>query len=230
MVSVSLPLSVEPERHRPSVLIVDDDRWTTRAVAAALADAGEFDVLAPANSGEDGVRAYTAHHPDLVLMDVNMPPGISGVDATRAIVRSDPDATVVLLTTVSPGPGISRALEAGAMAVVNKTASDEVLVSVVRTALQGESPSLLKALAADIVISGDLIPDAPSQAPVLTEKELSLLTLICEGLEYADIADQMHLSISTVKTHAQNLRAKLDAGNLAQLVVRALQYKFYSPE
>lgn len=230
MVPVSLPASAEPDPHRPSVLIVDDDRWTTRAVAAALSDAGEFEVLAPVHSGEDGIAAYAAHRPDLVLMDVNMPPGISGVDSTRAIVESDPEATVVLLTTVSPGPGISRALDAGAMAVVNKTASDEVLVSVVRTALRGESPALLKALAADIVISGDDIPDVPSRTPVLTERELGLLTLICEGLEYTDIAAEMYLSVSTVKTHAQNLRAKLDARNLAQLVVRALQYKFYSPE
>lgn len=144
-----------------SVLVVDDDSWTTRAVTAVLRDADEFRVLDPVHSGEDAVAVYAARRPDVVLMDVNMPRGMGGVDATTAIMDMDPEALVVLLTTVSPGPGIARGLEAGALAVVNKTASDEELVSVVRAASRGDSPGLLKSLAEDIVISGDSIPDAP---------------------------------------------------------------------
>jgi CheY-like chemotaxis protein len=97
-----------------SVLVVDDDSWTTRAVTTVLRDAGEFRVLEPAHSGEEAVEAFTTAPPDLVLMDVNMPPGMSGVDATAAIIEHDPDARVVLLTTVAPGPGLARGLEAGA--------------------------------------------------------------------------------------------------------------------
>lgn len=215
---------------RPRVLIVDDDSWTARAIAAALEDSDEFLVLPYAHSGEEAISAYAIHHPDIVLMDVNMPPGMSGADATSAIIETDPEAAVILLTTVSPGPGISRALEAGAMAVVQKTAADDELVAVVRAATAGESPALLRTLAEDIIISGDILPDAPAVAPSLTPAELALLQQLCRGLDYAEIASEQHVSINTLKTHAQNLRAKLDATNLAQLIVRALQYKFFSPE
>lgn len=213
-----------------SVLVVDDDSWTTRAVTTVLRETGEFRVLDPAHSGEEAVEAFTAVRPDLVLMDVNMPPGLSGVDATAAIIDLDPAARVVLLTTVAPGPGLARGLEAGAMAVVNKTAGERELVSVVRAAVAGESPELLKGLAEDIVISGDDLPEAPDLAPQLTERELELLTLLCQGHGYEEIAEAQFVTLYTVKSHARNLRVKLGARNLAQLVVRALQFKFYSPE
>lgn len=213
-----------------SVLIVDDDRWTTRAVAAALRESGSFDVLDPQHSGEDGVEAFARLRPSLVLMDVNMPPGMSGVDATKEIIALDPRATIVLLTTVSPGPGLARALEAGAMAAVNKSASDAELVRVAEAALDGDSPVLLRSLAADILISGDTVPDVPSQAPALTEMEHTVLIEVCEGRDYAEISERHFITIHTVKSHARNLRIKLGAKNLAQVVVRAIQYKFYSPE
>ncbi|WP_210603294.1 response regulator transcription factor [Brevibacterium oceani] len=213
-----------------SVLVVDDDSWTTRAVTAALRDNGDFEVLDPVHSGEEAVESFTVHRPDLVLMDVNMPPGMSGVDATAAILEHDPDARVVLLTTVAPGPGIARGLEAGALAVVNKTAGEEELVSVVRAASAGESPELLKGLAEDISISGDELPEAPTSAPQLTDRELELLILLCQGHGYDEIAEAQFVTMSTMKTHAKNLRIKLGAKNLAQLVVRALQFKYYSPE
>lgn len=214
----------------PTVLVVDDDSWTTRAVTAVLRDAGDLEVLDPVHCGEDAVDVFAAQRPDLVLMDVNMPPGMSGVDATKAIMSIDPEARVLLLTTVSPGPGIARGLEVGALAVVNKTASDMELISVVRTALEGDSPRLLKSLAEDIVISGERIPDAPLSAPQLTDRQLHLLAQLCSGADYEEIAAAESLTVHTVKSHARNLRIKLQAKNHAQLVVRALQFKFYSPE
>lgn len=212
------------------VLIVDDDSWTTRAVAAALVDDGGFSVLEPQHSGEDAVEAFARHRPDLVLMDVNMHPGMSGVDATREIMSLDPEATIVVLTTVSPGPGITRALEAGAIAAVNKSATDAELVGVARAAVSGESPALLRSLAEDIMISGDLAADRQRAVPGLTPSEKLLLRQICEGMDYSEIAEQQVVTVYTVKTHARNLRIKLDAKNLAQLVIRAIQHKFYVPE
>lgn len=219
-----------PADERITVLIVDDDSWTTRAVAAALVDDGGFSVLEPQHSGEDAVEAFDRHRPDLVLLDVNMHPGMSGVDATREIRALDPEATIVLLTTVSPGPGITRALEAGAIAAVNKSATDVELVGVARSAVAGESPALLRSLAEDIMISGDIVTDGQEAVPELTPSEKLLLQQICEGLDYAEIAEQQVVTIYTVKSHARNLRTKLDAKNLAQVVIRAIQYKFYVPE
>ncbi len=116
------------------------------------------------------------------------------------------------------------------MAAVNKSASDAELLRVAEAALDGDSPVLLQSLAEDILISGDTVPDVPSQAPVLTEMEHTVLIEVCEGRDYSEIAERHFITMHTVKSHARNLRIKLGAKNLAQVVVRAIQYKFYSPE
>lgn len=211
------------------VLIVDDDRWTTRAVAAVLGDDPGLTVLEPEHSGEDAIAAYRALRPDVVLMDVNMAPGMNGIDATAEILRLDPAARIVLLTTVSPGPGIARALEAGAIASVTKTAAEEVLVDTVRRAAAGEAPLRLGTLAEDIVISGDVLPEAPATAPRLTERERETLRLLCQGLEYEQIAQQLCVEVSTVKSHARSLREKLGAANHAQLIIQAVKHKYFTP-
>jgi two-component system response regulator NreC len=119
-------------------------------------------------------------------------------------------------------------LEAGAVAAVNKTASDEVLGDVIRSAARGEDPRLLGSLAADILITGEPLPQAPGAAPHLSAKELEVLAMVCRGYGYDEIAESLHLSVWTVSAHTRSLRDKLRAENLAQLVVRALQYNYYS--
>lgn len=209
-----------------TVLIVDDDRWVTKALASVLVNAPGLRVLGVAHSGEEGVEAYRALRPDVVLMDVSMPPGMTGVDATAAIRRYDPEAAVVILTTIAPGPGLARALDAGAMAALSKDASDETLIETVKSAARGDDPALLKNLVGDVLVSGQSLPDAPATAPQLTTAEYETLRLICEGLGYEEIAAKRSVAPSTVKAQVKGLREKLDAQNLAQLIVRAIQFRF----
>lgn len=211
-----------------SVLVVDDDRWTTRAIAHALSADPDLEPLRPVHGGAEAVEAYREHRPDVVLMDLNMPPGMGGVEATAAIRLLDPAARIVVLTTVAPGPGIARALEAGAVAALNKTAPETVLREAVRTAAAGEDPALLKHLAIDIAVSGDALPEAPLAAPRLTPAEYRTLMFVCRGWGYPEIAAELHISEWTAKSHVRKLREKLAAENLAQLVVRALQFNFFS--
>ncbi|MFB9775699.1 response regulator transcription factor [Brevibacterium otitidis] len=217
-----------PTASRLSVLIVDDDRWTTKALSYALVTEPDIDVLPAVHTGKDAVDSYQIHRPDVVLMDINMPDGMSGIEATGRIRQIDPEARVVILSTVSPGPGLARALEAGAMAAINKSCSESTLRDTVRGAARGDDPSMLKFLARDIVIAGDSLPDAPPVSPDITERELEVLTLICRGCRYEDIAEAQGVTLWTAKTQAKRLREKLQAENLAQLIVRALQFRYFS--
>lgn len=213
---------------RLAVLIVDDDRWTTRALSYALVTEADLEVLPPVHGGDVAVASVRDRRPDVVLMDINMPDGINGIEATRQIHQIDPEISVIILSTLSPGPGLARALEAGATAAINKSCSESTLRDVVRRAGRGEDPSMLKFLARDIVIAGDPLPDAPLVTPDLTERELEVLTLICRGFRYEEIAEAQGVTVWTAKTQAKHLREKLHAENLAQIVVRALQFRYYS--
>ena len=218
----------DPPDTPTTVLVVDDDRWTTQAIALALGSDARVQVVDTVHSGTEAVSAYRATPADVVLMDLNMPPGMSGIEATQQILQYDPQARVLILTTVSPGPGIARALEVGAIAAVQKTASEHTLRDAVRIAARGDDPSLLKRLAADISVSGDVLPETPATPPRLTESELAILRLICEGLSYEEIAEARGITVWTARSYAKTLREKLYATNLAQLVVRALQFRFIS--
>ncbi|HMR47963.1 MAG TPA: response regulator transcription factor [Arachnia sp.] len=211
-----------------TVLVVDDDPWTTRAIAAVLGDDPAITAVAVAHDGAEAIAAYGAERPDVVLMDLNMSPGMGGVQAIEELKRRDPDVRIIVLTTVSPGPGLARALAAGARAVVRKTASDAELRAVVLAVVCEDDPRLLRGLAQDIVLSGDELPDTPAVVPRLTATEREVLILIAQGLGYNEIAERQFVAPSTVRSQAKSLREKLDADGLAQLVVRALQYRYIS--
>jgi len=96
----------------------------------------------------------------------------------------------------------------------------------VRAAARGDDPALLKNLVGDVLVSGETVPDAPAAAPKLTAAEYETLRLICDGFGYEEIAERQCVASSTVKTHTKRLREKLGAENLAQLVVRAIEFRY----
>lgn len=211
-----------------AVMIVDDDIWTTRALELELAADPQVTVIGTFLSGEEAVDAAPILRPDVVLMDINMP-GIGGVEATVQLLVGDPSCRVVILSTVAPGPGLARALQAGAVAAVHKTAAPDSLAAIVHAAAGEETPRLVRHLAGNVLLSGTMIDDAPAVFEELTDREQEILQLICEGLDYSEIAARSYISINTVKTHARLLREKLGAANLAQLVVQAVRLRYVTP-
>lgn len=209
-----------------TILIADDDQWVTRGLASVLAVAPGMRILGVAHNAEEAIAAYRAEPADIVLMDLNMGPGLTGVDATATIVKEFPEARILVLTTTTPGPGLVRALQAGAIAALSKTASQATLIDTIRSAALGENPALLRGLVSDVIAGDFTITGSLTDAPALTQAELRTLRLICEGKQYFEIADLLHVSPATVETHAKRLRQKLHAKNLAQLIVRAIEYRF----
>lgn len=214
--------------HPISVLIVDDDPWVTRGLASAFIAVSEVHVRGVAHSGEEALAMYRQEPTDVVLMDINMGSGMTGVEATVAILRHDPSARILILTTISPGPGLARALDAGAIAALNKTASIGTLASSVHAAAGGGSPALLKGLVSDLILNGDIELRDSTISPRITPAEHHVLREICDGRGYSEIAERLGISVATVETHAKRLRQKLNATGLGQLVVRAIEYRFVS--
>jgi len=204
------------------VLLVDDHDVFRRGLAQLLADEG-LDVVAEASGGEAGVRLAAELRPEVVLMDLSMP-GISGVEATRAISAAGGPA-VVVLTLSDDDASMLEALLAGAAGYVLKEATLEQIVAAVRAAATGEAvipprvaPELLRRLRAS-----EPSRDEQRGAVELSERELEVLRLIVEGRDNAAIAATLFISPNTVKSHVASIFAKLGVESRLQASVQALR-------
>ncbi|PMC76266.1 response regulator transcription factor [Brachybacterium sp. UMB0905] len=208
------------------VLIVDDDTWTARALAQTITASGQIEIVAHAHEGTAAVELFRIHRPDVVLMDVSMPRGMNGIDATERMMGNDAEAKIILITTSCPSPALRRALASGALGAVAKDAPADVLVDVVLSVVAGPSSATLREQTAELLHAVDASTGTDHPVPRLTAAELQTLQLLARGWNYEEIAAHLVVSVNTVKTHTSHLRQKLDARNLQQLLVTARAYRF----
>lgn len=202
------------------VVIADDQALVRDGLVTICERIAGVDVVAVASDGEEGVRAVQQYAPDVVLMDLRMP-RLDGIDATRRIHAYHPDTRVVVLTTYSDDESIDAALAAGALGYLTKDAGKADLERALRAAHAGQS--LL-----DPVVHSRLIARLSARPPVapvtdegLTARETEILVLIAGGLSNGQIARELFISESTVKTHINRIFTKTGSRDRAQAVVYA---------
>ena len=207
--------------HRTITLVVADDQATVREALAVMLDLAEdVTVVATATNGAEAVRAAGQHHPDVLLMDLNMPV-MDGIEATARIHQAEPGTTVLVLTTFDDDESILAALHAGASGYLTKEAGRATILHAVRTAAQGQTvlaPEVQRRL---LALASR--PTPPQDEGVdLTAREREILGLIGEGLRNPEIAAKLVISEATVKTHINNLFAKAGFHSRADAVRYAL--------
>ena len=200
-------------------VILTDDHPVVRAGLRALLDASGIDVLDEAAGGEEALRvldrlAEQGVRPDVVLMDLQMGPGLDGVAATRAIRARDDAPRVLILTTYDTDADIVRGVEAGASSYLLKDAPPADLVEAVHRASRGETV-LAPAVAAR------LVNRLSSPAPTLTARELDVLDAVAGGATNKEIAKHLFVSEATVKTHLVHINEKLGATSRTEAVALA---------
>ncbi|WP_430645269.1 response regulator [Agromyces sp. GXS1127] len=231
--------AAEPTRH-PSpdpggsegdairVLVVDDQALVRTGFRMILEIEPDLDVVGEVADGEEAIAAVRALEPDVVLMDVRMP-RTDGIEATRRIVEEHGTTVrIVMLTTFDLDEYVFDALQAGASGFLLKDVQAELLVAGVRAVHQGESllaPSVTRRMIETFV--GRPRPDAAS-APshlvaALTDRERDVLALVAQGRTNGEIADDLFISETTVKTHIGRLLAKLGARDRVQAVIIAYE-------
>jgi len=168
--------------------------------------------VSTSGSGEEVLTRYPAERPDLVLMDIRMP-GIGGVMATRRLVAAHPQATVLMLALAEDGDGVAGAVAGGARGYVVKDASREEVATVVGRALAESATSVRR-----------LAPSENGSMPVLTEREMQVLSGMSRGRSNGEIGRELYLSEDTVKTHARRLFRKLGAADRAQAVALGFRW------
>lgn len=195
------------------VLLVDDHPVVRTGLRMLLTAAG-IDVVAEAANGQDAVRLASEYDVDVVLMDLQMGPGIDGVAATEQVLAQPDAPRVLILTTYDTDQDILRAVEAGASGYLLKDAPPDDLVDAVHRAARGET--VLAPVVAD-----RLLARLRNPAPTLSARELDVLRQVSLGRSNREVAKELFLSEATVKTHLVHVFEKLGADSRTGAVARA---------
>jgi len=207
------------------VLIVDDDNLMRAGLKGVLSTDDAIEVVGEAGDGRDAIYRTRLLSPDVVLMDVRMP-DLDGIAATRELLVASPEVRVVILTTFEQDDYIFGALNAGASGFLLKRTAPEDLVAAVHTIAAGDSllsPSVTSRVISHMAQQPE--PDASRMERLdeLTQREREVLELMARGLSNGEIAAELVIEDSTVKTHVKRVLAKLGARDRVQAVVFAYE-------
>jgi DNA-binding NarL/FixJ family response regulator len=213
------------------VLLVDDDDLMRAGLKAVLSSDARVEVVGEAGSGRAAVERVRTLHPDLVLMDVRMP-DLDGIAATREVISASPEVKVVILTTFEQDDYIFGALNAGASGFLLKRSGPEELLAAIQTVAAGDS--LLSPSVTRTVIDRMARQPTPEIGPsrlldALTPREREVLVLLARGLSNSEVAAELVIEESTVKTHVKRILMKLRLRDRIQAVVFAYESGLIQP-
>ena len=195
------------------VLSVDDHPLLREGIAALIASQTDMSLVAEASNGHEAIEKFRSHHPDVTLMDLQMPE-MGGIDAIIGIRSEFPEARIIVLTTYAGDELCRRALKAGAQAYLLKANARKDLLDAIRAVLAGK-----KFIHAEVAaeLAGHATDDA------LTAREIEVLLLIAAGNSNKLIADQLSISEETVKGHVKSILSKLGANDRTHAVTLGLK-------
>ena len=205
------------------VLIADDQSMVRAGFRMLLSGEDDIDVVAEASTGLEAVAKAGRFDPTVILMDIRMPE-LDGLQATRRILAADGSARILILTTFGLDEYVYEALGAGASGFVLKDDPPEQLIAAIRIVAAGDallSPAITKRVIKQFVRTAH--PAPPKELDDLTAREQDILRLIASGLSNQEIANELYISETTVKTHVTHILAKLGLRDRVQAVVLAYQ-------
>lgn len=203
------------------IVIVDDHPVVREGIGSMLKREPDFKIVGEASNGREAIEKAGELEPDVMLMDLRMPE-IDGVEAITQIKANKPDIKFIILTTYSDDEYIFKGIAAGARAYLLKDAPRDELFKAIRAVSRGES--LIQPVVASRLLDklAELSKKSPS-VETLSERETEVLNLMAKGVSNKDIADQLSITQSTVKTHITSIFQKLDVTTRTEAVTTALK-------
>ncbi|SQD80573.1 UvrY/SirA/GacA family response regulator transcription factor [Moritella yayanosii] len=204
-----------------NVFLVDDHVLVRTGIRRILEDVRGIKVVGEVSCGEDAVQFCRENQPDVILMDMNMP-GIGGLEATRKILRNNPDIKIIVLTIHTEAPFPSKVMQAGGSGYLTKSAAPDEVLGAIRKVHSGQryiSPEIAQQMALSQFSSAD---ENPFQN--LSERELQIMMMITKGQRVVDIAKQLHLNSKTVNAYRYRLFSKLNINGDVELTHLAIRH------
>jgi two-component system, NarL family, invasion response regulator UvrY len=207
------------------VLLVDDHAVVRMGFKMLLESADDIKVIAEAESGEQGVKFYVEHQPDVVVMDITMP-GIGGLEAIDRIMAKDNSAKILVLSAHEDSVHPKRVLNAGAMGYLTKRSAAEELIKAIR--MVASRKMYLEANIAQQMAIQQLNGEK-NPVDVLSDREFEVFMSLAKGQTTNEIAEILSLSPRTVGTHLYNIKQKLNANNSAEIALIAMRSGLIDP-
>jgi DNA-binding NarL/FixJ family response regulator len=211
-------------RAQTGILLADDQVLVREGLRMLVEAEPDLQIVGEAETGTAAVAETLRCRPDVVLMDIRMP-GVDGIEATRRIVDAGSPARILILTTFDLDEYVYFALKAGASGFLLKDAKRAQLINAIRTVHDGDhllAPTVTRRLIADYCRGPQPGESSPSAAG-LSRREVDVVRLLAKGLSNAEIAEQLFLGETTVKSHIARILAKLDLRDRLQVVVFAYE-------
>jgi two-component system, NarL family, nitrate/nitrite response regulator NarL len=206
-------------KKRVTVVVADDHPLYREGVVRALSASGQIDIVGEAADGRDALAQIQEHQPDVALLDYKLPE-LDGVAIANAVVRDELPTRVLLVSAFTDSGVVYQALETGAAGFVSKEARREQIVDAVLAIARGENvvpPDIAAGLVSEIRLRKQ------DDRPALTQREQEILKLIATGKSLPEIAKELYLGVTTVKTHVQHLYEKLGVSDRAAAVASAMR-------
>ncbi len=207
-------------------MVVDDHELIRSGISSLLKDNKKIDVIAEASSGEEATSKARELRPDVVLMDANMP-GIGGLEATRRLIRFDPDIKVIAVTVYGDEPYPTRFMQAGAAGYVTKGTDVKEMVIAIQQVYSGK-----RYIAADIAQQMALKainPDDANPFEELSDREMQVMLMITKGEKVQEISEKLFLSPKTVNSYRYRVFEKLNIENDVELTHMAIRHGVIEP-
>ena len=206
------------------ILLVDDHEMVRLGLKSYLDLQADVDVVAESADGRAGVEKALELRPDVIVMDIVMPE-MNGIEATLAILKEWPEAQILILTSYLDNEKIYPVLDAGAKGYMLKTSSADEILQAIRKVAKGEI-----AIKTEVSKKVQYHRNHIELHEDLTARERDILGLLAKGYENQRIADELFISLKTVKTHVSNILSKLEVGDRTQAVVYAFQHHLVPQE
>lgn len=209
------------------ILLVDDHAVVRAGYKLLLSQTDGLEVVAEAATGEEGCEKYSRHHPDLVIMDLNLP-GFGGLEAIRRIIQRDPPARILVFSIHDEGVYVSRALSAGAIGYLCKSSPPETLMEAVIACSRGQR-FIDPGLNTDPLKFAGEMPSAVDLIATLTPREFDIFCLMALGHSVREASTQLSISVKTVGNYVTLIKEKLGVSTNTELVKLAYEHRLLTP-
>ncbi len=210
-----------------NILLVDDHELVRTGIRRILEDVKGMKVVGECETGEIAAKFCRTNAPDVVLMDMNMP-GIGGLEATKKIIRFNPDIKVIVLTVHSEDPIPTKVMQIGAAGYLTKGAGPEEMVNAVRAVHSGQR-YITPDIAQQMALSQFKNPEE-NPFSALSERELQIMMMVTRGEKVPDISEQLMLSTKTINSYRYRMFEKLNISNDVELTHLAIRHGMLNTE